>query len=84
MGMTADDGGQSRQRKRKSKPLAKQISLLLKRTRRQHARNLDLRYTGELKSLRSLQTNPSGHVPLRSSCTLVICRHRDFAAKVTP
>jgi len=29
---------QSRQRKRKNKPLAKHISLLLKRTRRQHAR----------------------------------------------
>jgi hypothetical protein len=38
MEMTADDGGQSRQRKRENKPLTKHISLLLKRTRRQHAR----------------------------------------------
>jgi hypothetical protein len=38
MGMTADEGGQSRRRKPKNKPLAKHNSLLLKRTPRQHAR----------------------------------------------
>jgi hypothetical protein len=37
MGMTADDGGQSRRRKRENKPLAQHNSLLLKRTCRQHA-----------------------------------------------